>query len=91
MTFKVCRVLCQRTQNTVLLRKVKEVQVVVSREKCREIATFCSIICEFLILLCIHPIIRPWHDAQAVARAYAITRANQEKGGWLGDEKPILI
>ena len=28
---------------------------------------------------------RPWHDAQAIARARAITRANQEKGslrGW---------
>ena len=24
---------------------------------------------------------RPWHDAQAIARARAITRANQEKGG----------
>ena len=24
---------------------------------------------------------RPWHDARAIARTRAITRANQEKGG----------
>ena len=27
---------------------------------------------------------RPWHDARAIARARAITRANQEKGGLRG-------
>ena len=26
-------------------------------------------------------IITPWHEAQAIARARAFTRANQEKGG----------
>ena len=25
--------------------------------------------------------IRPWHDAWAIARALAVTNANQEKGG----------
>ena len=24
---------------------------------------------------------RPWHDMQVIARARAVTRANQEKGG----------
>ena len=27
---------------------------------------------------------RSWHDAQAIARAHAITHANQEKGGLRG-------
>ena len=25
-------------------------------------------------------LIRPWHDAPAIARAWAVTHANQEKG-----------
>ena len=33
MTFKICRVLCPRTEKTLLLRKAKEVQVTVSKEK----------------------------------------------------------
>ena len=27
---------------------------------------------------------RPWHDAQAIAHARAVTHANQEKGGFGG-------
>ena len=31
---------------------------------------------------------RPWHGAQVIACAHAITCANQEKGGLRGDDKP---
>ena len=34
--------------------------------------------------LCSGRYIRPWHDARAIARARAVTRANQEKGGLRG-------
>ena len=52
--------LCPRTENTLPLRKAKEAQVAVSREKSREKrmiifhekATFCFIIREFSIFLC---------------------------------------
>ena len=40
---------CPRIENTLRLRK--KAQVTISREKSREIATFCSIIREFSILL----------------------------------------
>ena len=36
VTFKICGVLCPRTEKTLLLRKVKEAQVAVTREKGRE-------------------------------------------------------
>ena len=37
-------VLCPRTEKTLSLRKAKEAQIAVNREKGREITTFCSII-----------------------------------------------
>ena len=45
---------CDQELNTLLLRKEKEAQVAVSRDKTRErkIETFCFIIREFSIFLC---------------------------------------
>ena len=51
-------ILCPRTEKSLPLRKAKEAWATVNRQKGRErerereITTFCSIICEFLIFLC---------------------------------------
>ena len=58
--------LCPRTENTLMLRKAKEAQVTISREKQREIATFCSITVSFWYFcvascdFCIIQLNMPW-------------------------------
>ena len=52
-----------------------------TKVKSSKIVTFCSLTQNGQKLHPNFPQLRPWHDVRAIARACAVTRTNQEKGG----------